>query len=77
MVLVIINIEEDYMDIYGGSLEKMKDIYVDFIYNLLFYGLVVVCIDFEVVVEFILCFGCFVIIYGELVEVDYCMFDFS
>ena len=77
MVSVITNIEEDHMDTYGGSLEKMKDTYVDFIHNLPFYGLAVVCIDSEVAAELIPRFGRPVITYGESAEADYRMLDFS
>ncbi len=77
MVSVITNVEEDHMDTYGGSLEKMKDTYVDFIHNLPFYGLAVVCIDSEVAAELIPRFGRPVITYGESAEADYRMADFS
>ncbi|WP_352284585.1 Mur ligase family protein, partial [Pseudoalteromonas sp. Q18-MNA-CIBAN-0097] len=65
------------MDTYGGSLEKMKDTYVDFIHNLPFYGLAVVCIDSEVAAELIPRFGRPVITYGESKDADYRMSDFS
>jgi UDP-N-acetylmuramate--alanine ligase len=77
MVSVITNIEEDHMDTYGGSFEKMKDTYVDFIHNLPFYGLAVVCIDSEVAAELIPRFGRPVITYGESADADYRMVDFS
>ncbi|URQ89878.1 UDP-N-acetylmuramate--L-alanine ligase [Pseudoalteromonas sp. SCSIO 43101] len=77
MVSVITNVEEDHMDTYAGSLEKMKDTYVDFIHNLPFYGLAVVCIDSEVAAELIPRFGRPVITYGESAEADYRMADFS
>ena len=77
MVSVITNIEEDHMETYGGSLEKMKDTYVDFIHNLPFYGLAVVCIDSQVASELIPRFGRPVITYGESKDADYRMSDFS
>ena len=77
MVSVITNIEEDHMETYGGSLEKMKDTYVDFIHNLPFYGLAVVCIDSDVAAELIPRFGRPVITYGEASDADYRMSDFS
>ncbi|QLJ08740.1 UDP-N-acetylmuramate--L-alanine ligase [Pseudoalteromonas sp. JSTW] len=77
MVSVITNIEEDHMDTYGGSFDKMKDTYVDFIHNLPFYGLAVVCIDSEVAAELIPRFGRPVITYGESADADYRMVDFS
>ena len=77
MVSAITNIEEDHMDTYGGSFEKMKDTYVDFIHNLPFYGLAVVCIDSEVAAELIPRFGRPVITYGESADADYRMVEFS
>ncbi|WP_404342529.1 UDP-N-acetylmuramate--L-alanine ligase [Pseudoalteromonas mariniglutinosa] len=76
MVSVITNIEEDHMDTYGGSLEKMKDTYVEFIHNLPFYGLAVVCIDSEVAAQLIPRFGRPVITYGESADADYRMSGF-
>ncbi|WP_346837147.1 UDP-N-acetylmuramate--L-alanine ligase [Microbulbifer sp. SAOS-129_SWC] len=45
MVTVITNIDADHMETYGGDFEKVKQIFVDFVHNLPFYGLVVVCGD--------------------------------
>ncbi len=49
MVAVITNIDEDHMDTYGGDFNKLKDTYIDFLHNLPFYGVAVVCIDNAVV----------------------------
>jgi UDP-N-acetylmuramate--alanine ligase len=45
MVAVITNIDEDHMETYQGDFEKLKDTYIEFLHNLPFYGLAVVCID--------------------------------
>ncbi|SDJ64390.1 UDP-N-acetylmuramate--L-alanine ligase [Microbulbifer yueqingensis] len=45
MVTVITNIDADHMETYGGDFEKVKQIFVDFVHNLPFYGLAVVCGD--------------------------------
>ncbi|MCW8125626.1 UDP-N-acetylmuramate--L-alanine ligase [Microbulbifer halophilus] len=47
MVTVITNIDADHMETYGGDFEKVKQIFVDFVHNLPFYGLAVVCGDDE------------------------------
>ncbi|MGI2000744.1 Mur ligase domain-containing protein, partial [Shewanella frigidimarina] len=47
MVSVITNIEADHMDTYGGDFEKLKTTFVDFLHNLPFYGVAVMCIDDE------------------------------
>lgn len=51
MVTVITNIEADHMSTYGGDFENLKKYFVDFIHNLPFYGLAVLCIDDPVVRE--------------------------
>ncbi|WP_261594606.1 UDP-N-acetylmuramate--L-alanine ligase [Pseudoalteromonas holothuriae] len=77
MVSVITNIEADHMDTYQGDFEKMKDTYVDFIHNLPFYGLAVVCIDSQVAADLIPRFARPTITYGESELADYRMQDFQ
>ena len=45
MVSVITNIEADHLATYDGDFEKMKATFVDFLHNLPFYGVAVLCID--------------------------------
>tara|TARA_R110000824_G_scaffold7892_3_gene35707 strand:+ start:52248 stop:53687 length:1440 start_codon:yes stop_codon:yes gene_type:complete len=45
MVAVITNIDDDHMQTYGGDFEKLKQTFLDFLHNLPFYGLAVLCID--------------------------------
>ncbi|MGL6159863.1 UDP-N-acetylmuramate--L-alanine ligase [Microbulbifer sp.] len=45
MVTVVTNIDADHMETYGGDFEKVKQIFIDFVHNLPFYGLAVVCGD--------------------------------
>ncbi|MED5523579.1 MAG: UDP-N-acetylmuramate--L-alanine ligase [Pseudomonadota bacterium] len=49
LMSVVTNIEPDHMDTYGGDFEKLKATFVDFLHNLPFYGLAVLCIDDPVV----------------------------
>ena len=51
MAAVVTNIDADHMDTYGGSFEKLKDTFIEFLHNLPFYGLAVVCGDDAVVRE--------------------------
>jgi UDP-N-acetylmuramate--alanine ligase len=51
MVTVVTNIEADHMSTYGGDFENLKKYFIDFIHNLPFYGLAVMCIDDPVVRE--------------------------
>jgi len=45
MIAVITNIDEDHMDTYDGDPEVLKNTFVEFVHNLPFYGLTVVCLD--------------------------------
>ncbi|UNU73768.1 UDP-N-acetylmuramate--L-alanine ligase [Moraxella nasovis] len=47
MASIVTNIDEDHMDTYGGSFEKLKQAYIQFLHNMPFYGLAVVCGDDE------------------------------
>ena len=53
MLSVITNIEEDHMETYEGDFSKLKQTFVEFLHNLPFYGLAVICIDDEVIRELI------------------------
>lgn len=45
MAAIITNIDADHMDTYGGSFDKLKDTFIEFLHRLPFYGLAVVCGD--------------------------------
>ncbi|MDJ0760241.1 MAG: UDP-N-acetylmuramate--L-alanine ligase [Woeseiaceae bacterium] len=45
MLAVVTNIDADHMATYDGDIEKLKDGFVEFLHNLPFYGLAVVCMD--------------------------------
>ena len=49
MVSIVTNIEADHMDTYGGDFSKLKATFIEFLHNLPFYGLAVVCIDDPVI----------------------------
>lgn len=53
MVAVVTNIEADHMDTYAGSIINLKKAFVDFIRNMPFYGLAVVCFDDPVIRDII------------------------
>ncbi|MDG6895679.1 UDP-N-acetylmuramate--L-alanine ligase [Volucribacter amazonae] len=71
MVSVVTNIEPDHMDTYHGDFEEMKRTYVNFLHNLPFYGLAVLCADDPVLVELEQQVGRQVITYGFNAEADY------
>jgi UDP-N-acetylmuramate--alanine ligase len=70
MVSVITNIDEDHMETYQGDFEKLKDTYIEFLHNLPFYGLAVMCIDNAVVREILPRVGRQVITYGFSEDAD-------
>lgn len=71
MVSVVTNIEPDHMDTYHGDFAEMKQTYVNFLHNLPFYGLAVLCADDPVLDELIPKIGRQVITYGFNEKADY------
>lgn len=51
MISVVTNIDADHMGTYGGDFNKLKETFIQFLHNLPFYGLAVVCIDDPVIQE--------------------------
>lgn len=45
MLAVVTNIDQDHMETYGGSYERLKDAFIEFLHHIPFYGLAVLCID--------------------------------
>jgi len=45
MLAVVTNIDADHMSTYDGDLEKLKSSFLEFLHNLPFYGLAVICSD--------------------------------
>ena len=70
MVAVITNIDADHMDTYEGDFNKLKDTYIEFLHNLPFYGVAVVCIDNLVIKELMPRIGRAIITYGFSEEAD-------
>ena len=51
MVSVVTNIDVDHMGTYGGDFNILKKTFIEFLHNLPFYGLAVLCLDDPVVAE--------------------------
>jgi UDP-N-acetylmuramate--alanine ligase len=45
MVTVVTNIEADHMETYGGDFAELRQTFINFLHNLPFYGLAVLCVD--------------------------------
>ncbi|MGF1725829.1 UDP-N-acetylmuramate--L-alanine ligase [Photobacterium nomapromontoriensis] len=76
MVSVVTNIEADHMDTYGGDFEVLKQTFIDFLHNLPFYGLAVMCIDDPVIRELLPRVGRQVITYGFSDDADVRLVDY-
>ncbi|MXZ79997.1 MAG: UDP-N-acetylmuramate--L-alanine ligase [Gammaproteobacteria bacterium] len=44
-IAVVTNIDRDHMETYGGEYDRLQQTYVDFLHNLPFYGLAILCFD--------------------------------
>ncbi|MBR9729045.1 UDP-N-acetylmuramate--L-alanine ligase [Shewanella intestini] len=77
MVSVVTNIEADHMDTYGGDFEVLKNTFVDFLHNLPFYGVAVICIDDDVVRELMPRIGRKLVTYGFSDDADIQAIDFD
>ena len=51
VIAIVTNIDNDHLGTHGGDFEKLKQSFVEFLHNLPFYGLAVLCSDDEVVRE--------------------------
>ena len=76
MVAVVTNIDVDHMATYGGDFERLKHTYVDFLHNLPFYGMCVVCIDDPAAASIIPQVARQVITYGVAEDADYRLCDY-
>jgi len=76
MVSIVTNIDMDHMDTYDGDFEKLKKTFVDFIHNLPFYGLAVLCGDDESILDIIPKLNRPYVTYGFNDDVDYQAVEF-
>jgi len=64
MLAVVTNVDADHMSTYDGDIEKLRESFVEFLHNLPFYGLAVMCSDDPGVQEIIGGTGRAVMTYG-------------
>jgi UDP-N-acetylmuramate--alanine ligase len=70
MISVITNIDADHMETYQGDFTKLEDTFINFIHNLPFYGLCVLCVDDPVIRKLLPRIARPVITYGESDDAD-------
>jgi UDP-N-acetylmuramate--alanine ligase len=71
MVSVVTNIEADHMETYGFDFEVMKKTYIEFLHNLPFYGLAVMCIDDQTIRDLLVDVARPMLTYGFSEEAGY------
>ncbi|GAD01016.1 UDP-N-acetylmuramate--L-alanine ligase [Agarivorans albus] len=70
MVAVVTNVEPDHMETYGGDEAQLHATFIDFLHNLPFYGVAVMCIDDPGVQALLPQIGRQIITYGFSEEAD-------
>ena len=71
MIAVVTNIEADHMATYEGDFNKLKKTFIDFLHNLPFYGMAVLCVDDDVVRDIIPSVSRAVLTYGFSEDADF------
>jgi UDP-N-acetylmuramate--alanine ligase len=71
MVTVVTNIEADHMETYGGDFAVLRRTFLEFLHNLPFYGIAVLCVDDPVIRELLPDVKRQVITYGFAQDADY------
>jgi len=71
MTAVVTNIDADHMETYEGDFARLKKTFIDFLHNLPFYGLAVVCGDDPIVQEVLSDISRPIITYGFGEHCDY------
>ncbi len=70
MLSIVTNIDADHMSTYDGDIEKLRSSFIEFLHNLPFYGLAVVCTDDAGVNEVLGDIGRSVTTYGTNEDAD-------
>jgi UDP-N-acetylmuramate--alanine ligase len=70
MLAIVTNIDADHMSTYDGDLEKLRTAFVEFLHNLPFYGLAILCADDPGVNEVLGRVGRSMVTYGIDSEAD-------
>lgn len=76
MVSIVTNIDADHMSTYGGDFERLKGTFIEFLHNLPFYGLAILCIDDEHVRSLLDRVHRQFVTYGFSEDADYRITDF-
>ncbi len=77
MVSIVTNIDADHLETYEGDFERLKQTFVEFLHNLPFYGLAVLCVDDSVVREIIEQVSRPMLTYGFSEDADFTIRDLT
>ncbi|WP_456270204.1 UDP-N-acetylmuramate--L-alanine ligase [Kushneria sp. AK178] len=77
MTAIVTNIDADHMATYEGDFARLQDTFIEFMHNLPFYGLAIVCLDDPVVRELLPRVQRQFVTYGFDEEADYRITEFS
>ena len=75
MISVVTNIEADHMETYGGDFANLEKTFLEFLHNLPFYGVAVLCVDDPNVAKLLPEVGRKVLTYGFAEDADYRISD--
>ncbi len=75
LISIVTNIDSDHMETYGGDFSRLKKTFIDFLHNLPFYGMAVLCKDDPVVEEILPEIARPWVSYGLRDDCDYQAFD--
>jgi UDP-N-acetylmuramate--alanine ligase len=76
IIAVVTNIDADHLGTYHGNFEELKDTFIQFLHNIPFYGLAILCIDDPVVREVIPSISRHIVTYGFSEDADIRASDF-
>lgn len=71
LIAVVTNVDADHMEAYGGDFERLRRTFADFLQNLPFYGLAILCLDDPVLRELATTVHRTVVGYGSGPEADF------
>jgi UDP-N-acetylmuramate--alanine ligase len=70
MLSIVTNIDADHMSTYEGDIEKLRGGFIEFLHNLPFYGLAILCVDDAGIREILGRVGRTIVTYGVDTEAD-------
>ncbi len=76
IIAVVTNMEAEHMEVYQGDFRRLRQAFLDFLHNLPFYGLAVLCADDANLTDMVDDVARAVATYGFGPQADYCVSDY-